>query len=165
MNAIKMQSIERGLNGTARKVLEAVGWGDERTVHEITQRLTRCGYTYTVSAIVGSLKGMEEQGLLRNRGELWLRVRPSGMTPQPKVSPPAPASAPPPPVTTQLEAVPIDPVLRLAELAKTLRSSSSTMAAAASTIEEIALQLEERLGAESEELIKLRQLRDMLKGL
>lgn len=162
MNHMRMQSIERGLNGTARKVLDAIGWGDEKTLHEISTTLQRSGVTYTVAAITGSLKHMEEQGLLRARGGGWIRERASGVKPAPASTPTA---APETPIAPPSFVATLDPVGQLAELAKKLRSAAATFAAAANEAEEIALQLEEQLGKESAELRKLRELRDVLKGL
>lgn len=170
MNQAKMQSIERGLNGSARKILEHVEFDQERTLHEITQSLNRAGCPYQVSTILGCLKQMRDQGLLRNKGEHWIRERPHLPPPtsierKAQTSPIAFPDAPPAPAETTTIVPPLDPVRELAELAKTLRSASTTFAAAANKAEEIALQLEEQLGRESEEITKLRELRDVLKRL
>lgn len=151
MNPGRQASIERGLTGICRKVYECVALQEERALPVITAELARKGHALQKHIIVGCLRTLVDQGLVKEGGSpgaaVWWRIQPRAE--REKVDP-APAAAPPPP-----DQLPMTSFARLATLAQVLRE-------AANEAESVALALEEERKADRDQLDKFSQLKKLL---
>lgn len=161
MNNARVQSIERGLSSIARKVLEATPVSEWWSVSVIATEVHRQhGSGPDPRVVNGCLRALVESGLVRE-GEAnhFQRTYPRpALVPKPQkeahvAKPTAAAKDPDPPTAEQPES-PIDMIAKIAASMRNL----------AQQLDDAALSIEERLGRESEDSAKLRQLRQLLGG-
>lgn len=159
MNSARMKSIEAGLTGIARKVLDAVSETEPRTVTQIITPMRRGTGAYPDKHIVeGCLASLIDSRMIRGSGsDAFLRI-PMKTEPVLVSVSAASTSAPVPTPTPVPAAEPPSTMDRLAQLAATLR-------VLASEAENIALDIESQIQKAQVDIGKLRQLQELLKGL
>lgn len=162
MNETKIARLASGLNGMARKVLDAVPAQSPWTKDQIAVEMRRLGSGADRQVLEGCLDTLRGRGLIKepSRGQ-FVRVISKTTTNQPEEdtlstqAPPArlPASAAPaspPPAHS-------DPLARLAAASKLLRQ-------AADEIDAAALDAAEQVQNAAKDTEKFRQLQALLKG-
>lgn len=157
MNEAKIARLESGLNGIARKVLDAVPTQAPWTKAQIHDELRRLGTSCDRSHLDGCLDNLRGRGLIKEptRGS-FIRIVGKTTTSQPEEdtlrtqAPPArlPASAAP---------AKKDPLARLAAASQLLRQ-------AADEIDAAALDAAEQVQTAAKDTEKFRQLQALLKG-
>jgi len=163
MNATKAERLESNLNAMAAKVLAAVPIAEAWTVNEICGELRRQGGNHDLRIVQGTLNGLVDQGLVKETGNTYRRVKPrekvalapaqAAPAAEPQEAPQAPASAP------------ADTLTKLANLSRSLRDLSAAITVAAADLDDLALEVEERIATASEGDQKLRQLQTLLKSI
>jgi hypothetical protein len=159
MNEAKVTRLESGLNGMAKKVLEAVPAQSPWSKDQIAIEIRRRGSGADRTVLDGCLDSLRGRGLIKEptRGQ-FIRVIGKTTTTQPEEDtlsnqvPPArpPASAPTPQVDK-------DPLAHLAAASKLLRQ-------AADEIDSAALEAAEQVQTAAKDTEKFRQLQQLLKG-
>jgi len=160
MNEAKLARLESGLNGIAKKVLEAVPIQSPWTKDQIAAELRRAGCGAERNVIDGCLDTLRGRGVISEpvRGQ-FVRTTAKPKTEQPDIkivhsiaTPKEPMQAPKKQEKTN------DELSRLAMIAKSLRQT-------AEEIESIALDVEERIQSAEKDTADLRQFKDILKSL
>ena len=147
MNSARMRAIEEGQTGIAKKVLSSVPIQESWTARQIVSDIARSGSRPDPHIVEGCLNTLCDSGLVRERLRGYFqRTKPK----EEKVVSIAATSAQP--------KEPIDPLTKLGNIASSLR-------AMADEIEDVALAIEERQTATTEEIAKLRQLKALLRDL
>ena len=147
MNNARMRAIEEGQTGIAKKVLASVPIQEAWTARQIVSDIARSGSRPDPHIIEGCLNTLVDSGLVNERPRGYFqRIKPK----EEKVVPIASAPAQP--------KEPIDPLAKLGSIASSLRTL-------ADEIEDVALTIEERQTATTEEIAKLRQLKALLRDL
>ncbi|VTU38365.1 hypothetical protein H4CHR_04407 [Variovorax sp. PBS-H4] len=159
MNANKLARIESGLNGMAKKVLEAVPMQSPWSKDQIAVELRRLGSSASRDVIDGCLNTLCERGAVKEptRGNFIRVLARQPITTTQELDMPAtirPIATPAPvqPATAD------DTLSRLANLGALLRR-------AADEAEAIALDVEDRVKAAGKDGEKLRQLQALLKSI
>lgn len=157
VNEAKIARLESGLNGIARKVLEAVPVLSPWTKDQIHGELRRQGTGCDRSHVDGCLDNLRGRGLIKEpaRGQ-FIRITGKTTSPQPEedtVSIQAPAARLPTPAETPKK----DPLARLAAASQLLRQ-------AADEIDAAALEAAEQVQTAAKDTEKFRQLQALLKG-
>lgn len=158
MTPARIASIERGLNSTLRKVLDATPIQEAWTMHEIGGELFRIGRRLDYSVIDGCLNALKREGLVKEpETGRFTRVKPSPQVhlvtqpikeiavPLPSPTPSAPAPAP-------------DPFADLEALAADLIELSDKA-------DKIAGALRARLAEAESQVTKFKQFQELLKGM
>lgn len=162
MKALKLELAEQGLNGQARKVLEAVPMQEPWAKQQILAELRRVGSNAGMDVVEACLNTLRGRGLIKEpeRGK-FVRVVATERQPQPQPEETIEVermSAP------QQEEKP-DPLAQLADIAKRLRHFSSDLSMMAAAVEDAAIAAEERIQQIKGDTAKLRQLQELLKSL
>lgn len=170
MNAARAAALERGLNGLAKKCLDAAPVSEEWDVGQIVGELMRThNHAFQHRVVAGALDRLVESGLLKEPSPGHFRramPRPRLVTAnhQEQAAVPSPiAVTTPPPESIVSKAGHIADSLRT--IAGNLSSLSGSMSKLADDIEELALDADEGGKAAETELAQLRQLKALLKGL
>lgn len=162
MNAARLQELEKGLSGIAKKVLEAVPISEQWNRHKIYGELGRIGHNIEKASVDGCLKYLMEMGLVREpaRGS-FIRIvaKPRAQTHDIELSAPRV-----PPQATNPLAVPADPLDQMAAVATALRAQAKHLNEQADLIDEIAINSQDQLTRASADSAKLKQLQQLLKG-
>ncbi|MBB3256884.1 hypothetical protein [Paraburkholderia sp. WP4_3_2] len=161
MTPAKYQAALSAQTGIARKVLDMVPIQDAWTRAEIAgamKRVTKS--TPDVAVLEGCLARLKDAGLIRERGagqyqRVEVREKEVPIVSTVIVANPGPKLA-------EQSASPIDVLARLAERA---RSMATQIVVLASDIETAALTIEQGNAESAAEAAKLRQLKDLLKGI
>jgi hypothetical protein len=155
MNEAKISRIESGLNGMAKKVLDAVPAQSPWSKDQIAIEIRRRGSGADRAVLDGCLDSLRGRGLIKEptRGQ-FIRVVGKITTKQPEEDITVTNQVPPARPAPEKK----DSLSRLAELAKTLRS-------AADQIDAVALDVEERVQTIEKDTDKLRQLQVLLKSI
>lgn len=163
MNYAKQQAAEKNLTGIARKVLDCVPIQEAWTSAQIQSELRRNGVTPERRIVEGCLDSLKSYKLVREpiQGQFQrvparqkMDIKQSelvALTEETKVFMPAQ-------IQTRAPDIAKDPLSRMAELSKALRSI-------AAEAEDIALEMEARAHQLQNDTAKLRQLQQLLKGL
>ena len=147
MNSARMRAIEEGQTGIAKKVLSSVPIQESWTARQIISDIARSGSRPDPHIVEGCLSTLCDSGLVRERPRGYFqRIKPK----EKKVVSIAAAPAQP--------KEPVDPLTKLSNIASSLRTL-------ADEIEDVALTIEERQTATTEEIAKLRQLKALLRDL
>lgn len=171
MNAQKLQLIASQQTSAAANVLEAVPISQAWSIHEICNELRRLGKNSERRFVTGCLNSLCDSGLIRetSKGE-FIRVtaksRQAAKEPkveEKKVSTVKQLISPGQGVAVT-KAKP-EPMERLAVAAKNTRDLAEKIRAMADDIEEIALDVDERIQKIQADTAKLRQLQDLLKSI
>ena len=157
MNEAKQVRLEQGLNGVARRVLEAVPIAEPWTKGQIVSELRRTSHSVETNVIEGCLDTLRGRGLVRepSRGQFQrVTARPKSEhqeDPMPEQTPRVMASA-------AEQAAAADPLTRMAALAADARRL-------AAELEDVALDVTARIEATRAETEQLRQLQVLLKNI
>lgn len=160
MNASRVEALTKGLNGFARKVLDAIS--EEPTAKkQIVSALAASGSQADIKVVDGCIAHLLETGLVRERGDhTYCRtpakprvVRVSNAAPEPKAEAEAPAGRP------------SDPLEILGAVSQQIRELAATMTKLAEAVEDAALRAEQRVADAKAENAKLERLRDLLREL
>lgn len=167
MTPAKQHALEQGLNGVARKVLDVVPIEEAWQISQIMAELRRTGHQNDIRVVTGCLSSLRDQGLIKEpqRGS-FVRVVPR--TRLAAVPSPAEANTVEPPMAEPSKTAPtksIDPLDRLASMAKTLSGLSNQLKALGQEMEVVALEVEERAQQNATENAKLRQLKELLREI
>lgn len=168
--ASRLVSIERGLNGIARKVLEAVPIAEAWTQQQVMAEMKRLhGTAQAFDVVQGSLSHLAEVGLVKHTAGLYQRVAVKRtLTTVQSMAREAFDGADEGGVdidAAHKNSPPLSPIDKLANLGATAREMSRALARLADEIDAAAIEVDEQVkeaGAGSE---KLRQLRELLAGL
>jgi hypothetical protein len=160
MNEAKVARLESGLNGMAKKVLDAVPAQSPWSKDQIAIEIRRRGSGADRSVLDGCLDSLRGRGLIKEpaRGQ-FIRVVGKTTTTQPEENtlsiPLSPARVP----VSALAAPQVekDPLARLAAASKLLRQ-------AADEIDAAALDAAEQVQSAAKDTEKFRQLQALLKG-
>lgn len=168
MNAAKLAEAERTVSIQARKVLEATPLAEIWTIKQVCSELGRRGVRMDVETVAGCLASLKDDGLVREhrRGEFQrisakapvLAAVPAAQTEPAQAATPA-ASAP--------AAAPVrgDTLAKIAGLAASLRDAAHQLLSEAQLLDDIAIEVEERIAAVGAESDKLRQLQQLLRSI
>lgn len=169
MNTARLDEAARSLSGVAKAVLEATPKTEAWTGPQICSELRRIGKNIETTVVMGCLGTLVRQGLVQEKpAGQFLRVTPK-------------AKAPPPPPTLQVvqAAAPAEPepqaaaptpsdkgtLTKLADLSTKLRASADELQQFADAIDDVAIEVEERIQKINADSEKLGQLRALLKGI
>lgn len=158
MNEAKIVRLQSGLNGIARKVLDAVPsqspWGKDQIVAEM-RRLGSGAERHVLDGCLDTLRG---RGLIKEptRGT-FVRVIAKPSTTQEEEDIIVPNQVPPGRLPASAAPEKKDPLSRLADAAKLLRQ-------AADEIDAAALDAAEQVQSAAKDTEKFRQLQQLLKG-
>lgn len=188
IGAARQRQILQGQTTIARKVYEGIPIEEPWGYQQIHAELKRRGITASLAynEFQGCIRALKEAGLVREiKAGAFLRIPARSeaandtqtdieqLLPEPPMNPvlkePITAKEKPMPAPT-INITPIvtsakTPIDLLGPLADQIRKISEMAAAAAEQIENIAAELEERAHAESDELKRLRQLKQLLKEI
>lgn len=166
-----MSKLEGGLNGVAKKVLDAVPIEEPWTRGSIYGELLRNGRTIEHRVIDGCLSKLKDIGLVREPSPgMWMRVkaRPK-LESVPTIKEPTPAAHAVKQETQVAEPTQEpktkDAVDRLADLAESMRTLSKLAEETARQLDAVALEVVDQLDKASQDGARLRQLQALLKGL
>jgi len=156
MNQAKLKAVEQGLNGVAKKVLDALAYAEPRTPHEIGAELRRSGTAPDSRIISGCLLSLMSRGLVREpRPGYYLRIQVMNeRAPKPDDHETAEASPP---------AAPVEPPKP--ELAERMAIVAGALREAANEIDHIAVAMLDRDQAKAAEFAKLAQLKALLASI
>ena len=146
MNNARMRELIANQTGVARKTYIATPIGEKWTLHQIIAEIGRTGPRVALDLVKGCLQTLCEVGLVREH--------PPGMFQ--RVPFKAEAVKEKPPVSTKPATT--DPLVKLGDLATTLRG-------VASELESLALELSERSTVNAGELEKLKAFKELLRTL
>lgn len=147
MSSARMRAIEAGQTSIAKKVLSSVPIQESWTARQIVSDIARSGSRPDPHIVEGCLNTLCDSGLVREHPRGYFqRIKPKE---EKAVSIAA---------TSAQSKEPIDPLTKLSTVASILRSL-------ANEIEDVALAIEERQTATTEEIAKLRQLKALLRDL
>lgn len=149
MNNARLARVEANQTATAKKVLECVPISQPWSKHQIVSEVLRGGTRLDPHMIAGCLGSLTDDGLIKEpmRGH-YQRIRIEPKEPLKVVKPePHPDSGPEPDILDQF----IDIAARMRSIAD--------------DIEKLGLKVETSKHDNDEELTKLRQLKNLLKGL
>lgn len=167
MREAQVREAEKGLNGVAKKVYQAVPITEPWSRAQIVAELRRGGNTCDAAVVGGCLDTLRGRGLVREptRG-MFVRVQARQWAASPpcdeesgvdaavkKVDPPRAAT---PPVT---------PLDRLAAMAASMRQQAQALGQLAAQVEEIALDVQAQVENERAGGERLRQLAALLKDI
>ena len=161
MNNNKVAAAERGLTSIARKVLEAVPKQDVWSAQQILGEMGRTGSQPDFTTMRGCLNSLKDAHLVREpEPGHWQRVAPRQVITRGelRIDEPAPPTPAPPPGRS-------DTLSRIAELSQELRTVAAKVTTAAAALDDVAIEIEERLQVIDADGQKLRQLQSILKSI
>lgn len=166
MNNARIEALERGITGVARKVLEACPIAESWDAAQVSAELRRTSISVDHRTVTGCLRSLASSGLLREteRGK-FIRVNTKAKAGQsPAVSAPAaepPTTAEPAPEGRDQQGDAID---KIGAIVAGLRGIAETATELASSIEDVVLDIELSNQAARADSEKLRQLQNLLRG-
>jgi hypothetical protein len=164
MNHSRLQALERGQTGIARKVLEATPIQEPWNVGQIAAELIRRYGTRVETRVVhGALNNMAEQGLLKEPApnhyqRVTLKPKLTVHTNETEDTMATIQSVKAPPT-------PVEPMDQIAAVASQLRQMAAKLTEAAADLDAVAIETEERIQAAQQGAAKLRQFQALLKSL
>jgi len=174
MTPARLTQAEQSVNGIAKKVLDAVPKQEPWTVNKIVAEMNRLGRNVSTDVVLGCLSTMTRSGLLKEvEPRTFIRVAARERADLAVV--PAPAPQMPPTAAVQASAEPApavssptgepDTLAKLASLSTSVRTMAAQFAALAEAIDDVALEVEQRIERISADSDKLAQLRALLKSV
>lgn len=176
MNQARLAKAERSITTTARKVLDATSTEHSMSPAKILGDLRASGVNIQINMVEGCLNSLLSDGLVRQPAPgLYMRV-----TAKPRIAKvnPAPSGEPDIDVTPdspkhpEFEAAREETLVKLAQVSSRTRSMSKALlqmsgdlAAISDSIDDVALDVEERIQNIQRDTEKLRQLQSLLKQL
>jgi hypothetical protein len=158
--ATKLAAAERGLTSEARKVFNVVPIAAAWKPNQILGELKREGINMPMNIVMGCLRALVDDGMVRQTGDSFLRVTPSERPPKltlSAVQQPTPEPTPEPATK--------DTLTKLADLSAVLKKRSNDLLALAKEIDDIAIEVEERIARADTDGAKPRQLQELLRGI
>lgn len=152
LSSIRHSELLRSVPTNAAKVYEVIPITEGWTYSQIHQEMQRLGHNVRQEVLMGCVVRLKDAGLVYEPTQSRFQRVAYKPKPELKLATPMPQTSP---AASVLKPTPAD---ALANLAVQLR-------AIASTIDDVALAVEEQLNTENEELKKLHQLRDLLKAM
>jgi hypothetical protein len=176
MNNARLKEAERSLTGVAVRVLEATPKTEAWPVGQITGELRRLGHNIGPDVVLGCLDTMLKSGIVREpKPRNFVRVNPKEKIELAVVAtaaePPKQADQVPAPKAAQQAPGPIsapsdrETLTKLADLSTKLRASAQYLLGFADSIDDVAIEVEERIQKINADSEKLAQLRALLKGI
>lgn len=169
MNQSKIDRAESGLNSMARKVLDAVPIQEAWTTSDVVGEMRRQGQNVDFRVVAGCLNTLCDQRLVREptKGQ-FIRVQSKPILKAVQdVKPstiPATSSQPAEPAGTTGTSQK-DTLAKIADLSTGLRTLAAGLTSAAKQLDDVAIEVEERIQKSGEDGEQLRQLRALLKGI
>lgn len=169
-NQARLDEAERSLSGIAQKVLDSTPKAEAWTVSQISGELRRSGKNIDLSVVAGCLSTMLRSGLVREpQSGSFIRVAGKPKTTLAAVPTEAVCTAEaiePPKAEPQRQAADDRGTLaKLADLSCGVRAMALQFADLARAIDDVAIEVEERMQAINADSEKLAQLRALLKGI
>lgn len=187
LNNSRMDELERGLTGIAKKVLACIPLADDWNIAQIIAELARQGSVQELRVVQGCITNLREQGLVREpKAGRFIRVarkagaKPLGEAPQDDRSfaeqaaeavagmakgvEILAASAPTIRSAGQ-DADALTKLARLAELSSIVRNLSKSLLTVADGIDDMTLEIELRIQAVDSQAEKLKQLGALLRSI
>ena len=172
MTPAKLAQAEQSVNGIALKVLEATPKQEPWPLNKIIGELKRQGCSIGPDVALGCLSTMAKTGLVREpEPRCFIRVTAKERTvdlavvPVKAVKPAKPAPEPEPAPAAPEPASERDTLAKLADLAAGVRVMAQQCTDLARAIDDVAIEVEERIAKSNEDSTKLAQLRALLKGI
>lgn len=169
MNQSKIDRVENNLSGIARKVLDAVPLQESWSTAEVIAEMRRQGQNPDFRIVAGCLSSLCEQRLVREPTQgKFTRVQskpvlkavkevkaetPAAVASEARINPETTGAAKP------------DTLGKLAALSTGLRTLSDALANAAKQIDDVAIEVEERIQSIEADGQQLQQLRTLLKSI
>lgn len=166
MNAARLAQAERALPAALRKVFECVPIADAWTKAQVNGELHRRGTNLAPPMVAGMLDKLKEAGLVREPSPGSF-VREAAREPVrlAAVPPANQEQAPAAPMTTTKPEDKRHTLDSLAELSARVRSLATTLAHVANDLDDLAIEVEERIDAAGKDGEKLRALQSLLKSI
>lgn len=164
MNSARLAEAEKSVNGIALKVLAATPKQEAWPLSKIIGELKRAGCNVGSDVALGCLSTMVRIGLVREpEPRCFIRVMPKQRSELAVVaSPVEPLPAEPAQAPALIER---DTMAKLADLAAGVRVMAQQFTDLARAIDDVAIEVEERIAKSNEDSTKLAQLRALLKGI
>lgn len=171
MNPARMEEATKSLSGIAKHVLDATPKMEVWTTQQICTEIRRAGRNIETTIVMGCLGTLVRQGLVQEKPSgHFIRVMPKQKAPPPPtlqvVQAPVPEAAEQP--ASQAAATPQrddGTLAKLAELSNALRASAESLENFANDLDDVAIEVEERIQKINADSEKLSQLRALLKGI
>lgn len=164
MTPAKLAQAEQSVNGIALKVLEATPKQEAWPLSKIVGELKRNGSSIGMDVARCCLSTMTKTGLVRETApRVFVRVTAKARAPLAVVEHVTEATAPAAATPPQPEAR--DTLTKLADLSASVRTMAQQFSALAAAIDDVALEVEDRIAAINADSAKLAQLRALLKGI
>lgn len=169
MTPAKLAQAEQAVNGIALKVLEATPKQEAWPLSKIIGELKRAGCNIGSDVALGCLSTMAKTGLVREpEPRCFIRVMPKARADLAVVEHVTVVKAvklEPAPAEPQPEPTERDTLAKLADLAAGVRVMAQQFTDLARAIDDVAIEVEERIAKSNEDSTKLAQLRALLKGI
>lgn len=169
MTPAKLAQAEQSVNGIAAKVLEATPTQEAWPLSKIIAELKRTGCNIGPDVALGCLSTMTRTGLVKEtEPRVFIRITAKARAPLAVVEQGAAvkADAPPaPPPGAAPQPAERDTLAKLADLSANVRTMAQQFTALAAAIDDVALEVEDRIAAINADSEKLAQLRALLKGI
>lgn len=164
MTPQRLQRLESGLNSLERKVLAGTPIAEAWTVNQVCQELRRQGQSHDQAHVTACLKQMIDKGVVREpKAGLYQRQHARPVQPAPQIQlPPARALTQETPMPPPTPVPPAEPLSAIAALSQRLRGAAGELTALAGQLDDLALDVEDRLQRISADSQRLRQLRALL---
>lgn len=172
MTPAKLAQAEQSINGIAQKVLDATPKQEAWPLNKIIAELKRTGCNIGADVALGCLSTMTRTGLVKETApRTFIRVTAKEretlavvpIVTAVKASKPAPAAGSEPEAAAEPTAP--DTLAKLADLSAKVRAMADGFAALATAIDDVAIEVEERIAAVDAGNQQLAQLRALLKGI
>lgn len=170
MNTARLDEAARSISGVAKAVMEATPKTEPWTGPQICGELRRIGKNIETTVVMGCLNTLTKQGLVQEKpAGQFLRVTPKAKAPPPPtlqvVQPKQADAEPAPQPASEPTSTDRGTLTKLAELSTKLRASADELLQFADAIDDVAIEVEERIQKINADSEKLGQLRALLKGI
>lgn len=166
MNAARLQEAERSLNGAAKKVLDCVPFGDPLSMGRIVGLLAERGQKFDPRVVQGCLAALLDSGLVREAAAgTYQRVAIPAKRVTLKVAAPAEPAEAAQAAAGPAPDAPRDTLAKLADMAAATRAAAADLTQLADRLDDLAIEVEERIQAVKDRTAKLEQLSALLRDL
>ena len=168
MKQSKLDETYRSLNGVAKKVLDVVPIQEQWPITKIISEIARLGSRPDHKVVRGCLKSLADQGLIKRCGpqgaETFIKVVGSQESAK-KVDIRVPDESKSQIIEMPMKADNKDTLGKLAALSADARLISDRLLSLARSIDDLAIEVEERIQSATQGSEKLRQLQDLLRSI
>lgn len=166
MNQARLEEAERSLSGVAQKVLEATPKSEHWTISQIVGEMRRSGKNLDLSVVAGCLATLLKSGLVREpQTGSFIRVLAKPKTQLMAVAADAGQGEESPGASTPAKPDERDTLAKLADLSAGVRAMALQFTDLAHAIDDVAIEVEERMLKINADSEKLAQLRKLLTGI